>query len=403
MKTKTWLLAGIIGASTAVWAASIPYDNIIRAHAATYGLDPILVHALIQQESGHNPNICSGVKACGLMQLMPGTASELGVSNVFDPNQNVRGGTRYLKQMIGMFNGNVVHALRAYNWGPGNMRAYLRGVKRTMPRETIEYSQKIQRYYIAYGGKGGFFYSGNNNTQTAASNPNTQSARDQLDSNRVCKPVKLPAQAQVDMNSVPPLPPIVTPPGIGTSVFDPAKAAATTQNIQQIYEQIKVLRGQYDTLTKGAAGLGLLTNITQLAGYELPYSINGNGEQKFGESGNVYQTLAEQRAANTGVYNSPELKNALAKNAQISNHAYVQAEMGWTQVMCSINHINSLSQTVGQTNSLKQSKDVGNQIALEKALLEANAAKIQSSLVMLRGAQNSYRTEVSQRLSQYKK
>lgn len=402
MKTKNWVLMGIIGASTAVWAASMPYDNIVRSHAATYGLDPILVHALIQQESGHNPNICSGVKACGLMQLMPGTASELGVSNVFDPNQNVRGGTRYLKQMIGMFNGNVVHALRAYNWGPGNMRAYLRGTKRTMPRETIEYSQKIQRFYIAYGGKGGFFYSGDN-TQLAARNPNTQQARGQLETNRVCKPVKLPAQASVDMNSLPPLPPVVTPPGVGTSVFDPAKATATAQNIQQIYEQIKVLRGQYDTLTKGAAGLGLLTNITQLAGYELPYSINGNGEQKFGQTGNVYQTLSEQRAADTGVYSSPDLQNSLAKNAQISNHAYVQAEMGWTQIMCSINHINSLSQAVGQTNSLKQSKDVSNQIALEKALLEANAAKIQSSLVMLNSAQNNYRTEVSQKLAKYKK
>ena len=202
---------------------------------------------------------------------------------------------------------------------------------------------------------------------------------------------------------MPPLPPVVTPPGVGTSVFDPAKATATAQNIQQIYEQIKVLRGQYDTLTKGAAGLGLLTNITQLAGYELPSSINGNGEQKFGQTGNVYQTLSEQRAADTGVYSSPDLQNSLAKNAQISNHAYVQAEMGWTQIMCSINHINSLSQAVGQTNSLKQSKDVGNQIALEKALLEANAAKIQSSLVMLNSAQNNYRTEVSQKLAKYKK
>ena len=77
--------------------------------------------------------------------------------------------------------------------------------------------------------------------------------------------------------------------------------------------------------------------------------------------------------------------------------------MGWTQVMCSINHINSLSQAVSQTNSLKQSKDVGNQIALEKALLEASSAKIRSSLVMLNGAQNSYRTEMSQKLAKYKK
>ena len=402
MKSKVWGLVGILGASTAVWAASIPYDGIVRAHAASYGLDPILIHALIQQESGHNPNLCSGVKACGLMQLMPGTASELGVSNVFDPNQNVRGGTRYLKQMIGMFNGNVIHALRAYNWGPGNMRAYIRGVKRTMPRETIEYSQKIQRYYIAYGGKGGFFYSGDN-SQSASSNPNTQKARAQLDSNSACKPVKLPTQAGVDASSLPPLPPIVTPPGVGTSVFDPAKASATAQNIQQIYEQIKVLRGQYDTLTKGAAGLGLLTNITQLAGYELPTSLNTSETQKFGESGGMYQTLSEQRAADTGVYSSPELQKSLAKNAQISNQAYVQAEMAWTQVMCSINHINSLSGTVGKTNSLKQSKDIGNQIALEKALLEASSAKIRSSLVMLNGAQNSYRTEMSQTLAKYKK
>lgn len=104
-------------------AVSGNYSDLINSTSQKYGVDPRLVQAVIQQESGGNAGARSGAGAMGLMQLMPGTASSLGVSNPLDPTQNVDGGVRYLSQLIKQF-GSVPLGLAAYNAGGGNVMKY---------------------------------------------------------------------------------------------------------------------------------------------------------------------------------------------------------------------------------------------------------------------------------------
>ncbi len=102
-------------------------NEVINTISDRHHLDPDLINSVIHAESGFNPRAVSPKGARGLMQLMPQTASKLGVSNPFDPRANVEGGTRYLSELLQRYNFDLVKALAAYNAGPGRVEQY-RGV-----------------------------------------------------------------------------------------------------------------------------------------------------------------------------------------------------------------------------------------------------------------------------------
>lgn len=123
-------------------------DPVISRASRKYGVDVGLIKAVIKAESDFNPQAVSHAGARGLMQLMPATARSLGVNDSFDPEQNVMGGTRFLKDMLQRYDGNVDAALAAYNWGPGNVD------KRpgNLPRETRDYLARVKQLYASYSG-----------------------------------------------------------------------------------------------------------------------------------------------------------------------------------------------------------------------------------------------------------
>jgi soluble lytic murein transglycosylase-like protein len=123
-------------------------EPIISKASRKYGVDVSLIRAVIKAESNFNPQAVSRVGATGLMQLMPATARSLGVSDSFDPEQNVMAGTRFLKDLLQRYGGDVDSALAAYNWGPGNVDRR----PEHLPRETRDYLARVKQLYASYNG-----------------------------------------------------------------------------------------------------------------------------------------------------------------------------------------------------------------------------------------------------------
>jgi soluble lytic murein transglycosylase-like protein len=137
---------GLAGASEQNWSTgNVKIDNLIRYYGGQYGVDPFLIYCTMSQESGFSTNATSPKGAQGLMQLMPDTAARYGVTNAYDVAQSIKGGTRYLKDLLKMFNGRVDLALAGYNAGEGAVMKY----GNTIPpyTETRNYVRLILKRY----------------------------------------------------------------------------------------------------------------------------------------------------------------------------------------------------------------------------------------------------------------
>jgi soluble lytic murein transglycosylase-like protein len=122
-------------------------QEIIRRHASQFRLDEALVRAVIRAESNYNPQAVSSKGAMGMMQLIPETARLMQVSDPMNPEENIRGGSRYLRMMLDQFEGNLELALAAYNAGPTTVLRY-GGVPPF--QETVTYIERVKRYMHQY-------------------------------------------------------------------------------------------------------------------------------------------------------------------------------------------------------------------------------------------------------------
>jgi soluble lytic murein transglycosylase-like protein len=143
-KEKARTKKGQNTAHTASDPQKLTYEPVIATAGEYFAVDPDLIRAVIKAESNFNPRAVSPKGATGLMQLMPGTAEDLGVDDPFDPVENIFGGTKYLSRLLDILNGNLPLALAAYNAGP------LRVIgKNRIPHipETRDYVARVLKYY----------------------------------------------------------------------------------------------------------------------------------------------------------------------------------------------------------------------------------------------------------------
>ncbi len=124
-------------------------DELIRHHGERYSIDPYFIYCVMNQESGFRSTAVSGKGAQGLMQLMPGTATRYGVTNPYDPAQNIMAGTRYLKDLLNRFDGKIDLVLAAYNAGEGAVMKY--GNRVPPYQETKNYVRSISARYTGSG------------------------------------------------------------------------------------------------------------------------------------------------------------------------------------------------------------------------------------------------------------
>lgn len=140
------IVAEMVAAGNRVWSTgNSRIDGLIRLYGKQYGVDPFLIYCTMAQESSFSANATSPKGAQGLMQLMPATATRYGVTNPYDIGQSIKGGTRYLKDLLAMFNGRVDLALAGYNAGEGAVIKY----GKTIPpySETRNYVKLILKRY----------------------------------------------------------------------------------------------------------------------------------------------------------------------------------------------------------------------------------------------------------------
>lgn len=155
-------LAPCLVAATAADLRKI-YQPIIKQVAGKYRIDPELVHIVIRAESNYDAFAISSAGAMGLMQLMPATAAQYGVRNIFDPAQNIEGGVRYLRDLVKLYNGQTKLVLAAYNAGQEAVRkykgippypetkAYIAGIMKTYKKSTVMSSNPVYKVIDADG------------------------------------------------------------------------------------------------------------------------------------------------------------------------------------------------------------------------------------------------------------
>jgi soluble lytic murein transglycosylase-like protein len=118
------------------------FEPFIQEASRSFGIEEPLIRAVIKAESNFDPRAKSRAGAVGLMQLLPSTGAELGVRDLYDPRENILGGTRYLATLLDRYGGDPRLALAAYNWGPGNLEKPHTG----FPPETERYIQRVFKY-----------------------------------------------------------------------------------------------------------------------------------------------------------------------------------------------------------------------------------------------------------------